>query len=354
MLAGANGDGYMYYPGIAASNASHSIGGSTDIPIESARLKHVRDGYEDFEWLTILEKHKGRAFVLELISPFITNSWTFADNATTLLSVRSAVGAAIEAALQEDRETSVAQAAQKNDDDNVRILHMATDGADSNKGRSKAEAVKTLNGVQWRVHNLLLLDSTTPIEVHIHPGTYWGQQTKWPSNFTMEAASITFKPAPSDAAAASSGFEVTFDGCLGPDGPCEGGTFFDVFLKAPGQGLPGVGRSTNLNIERLHLTNYSQGVIFTGLRGSHGHKHDMNGPDFALRHNTVKDCWFERMGNVFNTSLCPCCGAVALVHTHDSTFTGNLFTDIIGIQRGTYLGVSRHNIATVWAAFFSR
>eukprot|EP01045_Picozoa_sp_COSAG04_P050447 COSAG04_NODE_20440_length_393_cov_1.581633_1_plen_90_part_01 len=90
----------MYYPGIAASNASHSIGGSTDIPIESARLKHVRDGYEDFEWLTILEKHKGRGFVLDLISPFITNSWTFADNATTLLSVRSAVGAAIEAALQ--------------------------------------------------------------------------------------------------------------------------------------------------------------------------------------------------------------------------------------------------------------
>ena len=74
-------------------------------------------------------------------------------------------------------------------------------------------------------------------------------------------------------------------------------------------------------IRGLHLTNYSQGVIFTGLRGSHGHKHDMNGPDFALRHNTVKDCWFERMGNVFNTSLCPCCGAVALVHTHDSTFT---------------------------------
>jgi hypothetical protein len=96
---GANGDEYLYYPGRSAANASFSIGGHTDIPIESARLKHVRDGFEDHEWLTVLETHRGREFVLRLISPFITNAWTFADNATALLSARAAVGAAIETAL---------------------------------------------------------------------------------------------------------------------------------------------------------------------------------------------------------------------------------------------------------------
>ena len=90
-----------YYPGRASANASFSIGGKTDIPIESARLKHIRDGFEDNEWLRLLEKHKGRAAVLRLIQPFITNAWTFADNATALLSVRAAVGSAIEAALRD-------------------------------------------------------------------------------------------------------------------------------------------------------------------------------------------------------------------------------------------------------------
>ena len=88
-----------YYPGRAAANASFSIGGLTDIPIESVRLKHVRDGFEDNEWLRILEEHKGRTFVLNLIQPFISNAWTFADNATSLLSVRRAIGAAIQTAL---------------------------------------------------------------------------------------------------------------------------------------------------------------------------------------------------------------------------------------------------------------
>lgn len=56
---GANGDEYLYYPGRSAANASFSIGGRSDIPIESARLKHVRDGFEDHEWLTILERTEG-------------------------------------------------------------------------------------------------------------------------------------------------------------------------------------------------------------------------------------------------------------------------------------------------------
>jgi hypothetical protein len=94
-----DGDGYLYYTGRSAANASFSIGRKSDIPIESARLMHARDGYEDYyEFLSILEAHEGRKFVMKQISPFISNAWTSADNARALLSARAAVGAAIETA----------------------------------------------------------------------------------------------------------------------------------------------------------------------------------------------------------------------------------------------------------------
>jgi hypothetical protein len=47
---GGNGDGTLFYPGTPAH-----IGGKTHIPIESLRLKHLRDGLEDFEYLHLLQ-----------------------------------------------------------------------------------------------------------------------------------------------------------------------------------------------------------------------------------------------------------------------------------------------------------
>jgi hypothetical protein len=43
---GGNGDGTLFYPGTVAK-----IGGATEIPIESLRLKGIRDGMEDYELL---------------------------------------------------------------------------------------------------------------------------------------------------------------------------------------------------------------------------------------------------------------------------------------------------------------
>ena len=45
---GGNGDGTLFYPGTAAK-----IGGKTEIPVESLRLKEIRDGMEDFELLNL-------------------------------------------------------------------------------------------------------------------------------------------------------------------------------------------------------------------------------------------------------------------------------------------------------------
>jgi hypothetical protein len=45
---GGNGDGTLFYPGTTAR-----IGGKTEIPVESLRLKEIRDGMEDFELLNL-------------------------------------------------------------------------------------------------------------------------------------------------------------------------------------------------------------------------------------------------------------------------------------------------------------
>ncbi len=49
---GANGDGTLFYPGLASGD--HAIGGTRDIPLESTRLKRLRDGREDYEYLVYL------------------------------------------------------------------------------------------------------------------------------------------------------------------------------------------------------------------------------------------------------------------------------------------------------------
>ena len=45
-----NGEGTLFYPG-----TPERIGGTRPIPIESLRMKLVRDGYEDYEYLKALE-----------------------------------------------------------------------------------------------------------------------------------------------------------------------------------------------------------------------------------------------------------------------------------------------------------
>ena len=48
---GGTGDGTLFYPGTPAK-----IGGQTEIPVESLRLKHIRDGMEDYELLALAKQ----------------------------------------------------------------------------------------------------------------------------------------------------------------------------------------------------------------------------------------------------------------------------------------------------------
>jgi hypothetical protein len=57
-----NGDGTLLYPGTPTAisgGSSQGIGGSTHIPLASTRLKAVRDGLEDYEYLRMCEAAGG-------------------------------------------------------------------------------------------------------------------------------------------------------------------------------------------------------------------------------------------------------------------------------------------------------
>jgi hypothetical protein len=71
---GANGDGTLFYPGSPSGQGSApAIGGQHDIPIESIRLKRIRDGREDYELMNALSERgqggEARAIVADLVGP---------------------------------------------------------------------------------------------------------------------------------------------------------------------------------------------------------------------------------------------------------------------------------------------
>eukprot|EP01121_Diplochlamys_sp_Union-15-3_P017151 TRINITY_DN5980_c0_g1_i1.p1 TRINITY_DN5980_c0_g1~~TRINITY_DN5980_c0_g1_i1.p1 ORF type:complete len:562 (-),score=59.54 TRINITY_DN5980_c0_g1_i1:77-1762(-) len=86
-FANGNGDGTMTYPGTPTA-----VGGTSNIPIASIRLKHIRDGLEDMEYFRLLEKKLGRSKVLPFLQTVVSNDYTFKNNATTLLETRKDIG----------------------------------------------------------------------------------------------------------------------------------------------------------------------------------------------------------------------------------------------------------------------
>jgi hypothetical protein len=55
-----NGDGTLFYPGTPAR-----IGGTTDVPVASIRLKMIREGMEDYEYLK-LASQRDRVKAMEI------------------------------------------------------------------------------------------------------------------------------------------------------------------------------------------------------------------------------------------------------------------------------------------------
>ncbi|ATB31938.1 DUF4091 domain-containing protein [Melittangium boletus] len=69
-----NGDGTLFYPGKAAS-----IGGTQDVPLPSMRLKLIRMGIQDYEWLKRVSDLGDSAFAQEVARELIPEPWLVPD-----------------------------------------------------------------------------------------------------------------------------------------------------------------------------------------------------------------------------------------------------------------------------------
>ena len=78
---GANGDGNLFYPGsVDGTDDAPAIGGTHDIPIESMRLKRIRDGREDYELLRALAAQGRGADAMQVARNAFGNQNTAAHN----------------------------------------------------------------------------------------------------------------------------------------------------------------------------------------------------------------------------------------------------------------------------------
>ena len=86
-LSGGNGDGTLFYPG-----RPDRIGGRTDIPIESIRLKLIREGMEDYEYLALLAKLSGSKAADEYADRIVVKTYRWESSPEIFLNVRRELG----------------------------------------------------------------------------------------------------------------------------------------------------------------------------------------------------------------------------------------------------------------------
>jgi hypothetical protein len=84
---GGNGDGALFYPGTV-----DKIGGRSPTPVASIRLKLIRDGMEDYEYLIALQKAGKGSEATRIARTFIQSITTFDDNPQALYSAREQLG----------------------------------------------------------------------------------------------------------------------------------------------------------------------------------------------------------------------------------------------------------------------
>ncbi len=87
---GGNGDGTLFYPGMPAR-----IGGKSDIPVESIRLKLIREGLEDYEYFLLLGRTRSTTGPDGHIGRVVHNTHTFEKDPNVLSAERLAMGEAI-------------------------------------------------------------------------------------------------------------------------------------------------------------------------------------------------------------------------------------------------------------------
>src|SRR5262245_27544675 len=91
---GGNGDGTLLYAGLPSDSRS---GGTTKIPLDSIRIKMIREGMEDSEYLRLYEAKVGRTSAVNLATSVFANVYSVGDSPTNLYAARAQMADAIEA-----------------------------------------------------------------------------------------------------------------------------------------------------------------------------------------------------------------------------------------------------------------
>ncbi|TQF10062.1 DUF4091 domain-containing protein [Myxococcus llanfairpwllgwyngyllgogerychwyrndrobwllllantysiliogogogochensis] len=70
-----NGDGTLFYPGLTSV-----IGGTTEVPLPSIRLKLIRQGLQDYEWLQRVSDAGDPSFAMQVAEQLIPHAWAVPDD----------------------------------------------------------------------------------------------------------------------------------------------------------------------------------------------------------------------------------------------------------------------------------
>ncbi|HWV38826.1 MAG TPA: DUF4091 domain-containing protein, partial [Vulgatibacter sp.] len=81
---GGNGEGTLLYPGTPSR-----IGGSSHVPVESLRLRHIRDGLEDYELLRLVAARKGAGVAKEAVLELAPTPFEVRDDPEAFERVRA-------------------------------------------------------------------------------------------------------------------------------------------------------------------------------------------------------------------------------------------------------------------------
>lgn len=92
-VSGGNGDGTLFYPG-----RPDTIGGKTDIPVESIRLELIREGLEDYEYLRLHAERYGRDATLAIAGAIARKTYDWEHDGGRLYEARHRLATEIDAA----------------------------------------------------------------------------------------------------------------------------------------------------------------------------------------------------------------------------------------------------------------
>ena len=124
--SGANGDGTLFAPGTVAN-----IGGTNAIPLETVRLKRIRDGREDYELMKWLDGHGRGADVDAVVDTAFPTAYSATSvkdgtGSASLLSARDSLLALARSELGAETTADVAFSSDR--DGNLELYTMEDDG----------------------------------------------------------------------------------------------------------------------------------------------------------------------------------------------------------------------------------